>query len=248
MNGYKRKIYYKGQNILVGVGLHDSSAALIPYLTAFDEPFILISTGTWCISLNPFNKTPLTNKELEQDCLCYMEYQGKPVKASRLFAGNEHEQQTKRIAEYFGVKSDFYKTVEYNVDIIKLLKFESTKAGSIKESTILSGDSGFENWDLKRCINFEIAYHQLMIDIIAQQVYSTKLIIQDTSIKMIFVDGGFSRNSLYMNLLAEAFPTVEIYASKVAQASAIGAAQSIHKFWNTKQLPENIINLKKITR
>src|ERR1700744_5004164 len=30
---------------LVGVGLHDSSAALIPYLVNFTEPFVLISTG-----------------------------------------------------------------------------------------------------------------------------------------------------------------------------------------------------------
>ena len=40
----------------VGIGLHDSSAALIPYLVNFTMPFILISTGTWSISMNPFNK------------------------------------------------------------------------------------------------------------------------------------------------------------------------------------------------
>src|ERR1035438_3734879 len=39
----------------VGIGMHDSSAALIPYLLNFTEPFILLSTGTWNISLNPFD-------------------------------------------------------------------------------------------------------------------------------------------------------------------------------------------------
>jgi sugar (pentulose or hexulose) kinase len=34
-----------------GIGLHDSSAAMIPYLQSFQEPFVLISTGTWCISM-----------------------------------------------------------------------------------------------------------------------------------------------------------------------------------------------------
>ncbi len=58
------------KRIPIGVGLHDSSAALIPYLTSFNEPFILLSTGTWCISLNPFNSSPLTEEELKQDCLC----------------------------------------------------------------------------------------------------------------------------------------------------------------------------------
>ena len=42
------------KKIIAGFGLHDSSAALIPYLHFINEPFILISTGTWCISLNPF--------------------------------------------------------------------------------------------------------------------------------------------------------------------------------------------------
>ena len=50
----------------VGIGLHDSSAALIPYLVNFSMPFVLISTGTWCISMNPFSKTALTAEELQQ--------------------------------------------------------------------------------------------------------------------------------------------------------------------------------------
>jgi len=50
--------------LLCGAGLHDSSAALIPYLAGFSEPFVLISTGTWCISFHPFNQSKLTAAEL----------------------------------------------------------------------------------------------------------------------------------------------------------------------------------------
>ncbi|HZX73811.1 MAG TPA: FGGY family carbohydrate kinase, partial [Cyclobacteriaceae bacterium] len=49
-----------GKKLVVGTGLHDSSSALIPYLESFQEPFVLLSTGTWCISLNPFNDESLT--------------------------------------------------------------------------------------------------------------------------------------------------------------------------------------------
>jgi sugar (pentulose or hexulose) kinase len=86
---------FEGKEIKVGTGLHDSSAALIPYLVSFTEPFVLLSTGTWSISLNPFNNTPLTAEELQEDCLCYMDYKSNPIKASRLFAGQQHEDQTK---------------------------------------------------------------------------------------------------------------------------------------------------------
>ena len=48
------------QQLPVGVGLHDSSAALVPYMLSVTEPFTLISTGTWSISLNPFNQDALT--------------------------------------------------------------------------------------------------------------------------------------------------------------------------------------------
>ena len=102
---------YSSGNIPAGAGLHDSSAALIPYLASFQEPFILLSTGTWCISLNPFNHAQLTNNELNQDCLCYLSYEGKPVKASRLFAGYEHEQQVKRLSLHFNKPYDYFTTV-----------------------------------------------------------------------------------------------------------------------------------------
>jgi len=35
-----------GSNCIIGIGIHDSSAALIPYLLSFKETFILISTVT----------------------------------------------------------------------------------------------------------------------------------------------------------------------------------------------------------
>jgi hypothetical protein len=41
---------FMGYPLKVGTGLHDNSAALIPYLGTFQEPFALISTSTWCIS------------------------------------------------------------------------------------------------------------------------------------------------------------------------------------------------------
>lgn len=47
-----------------------------------------------------------------------------------------------------------------------------------------------------------------------------------------------------MNLLAEAFPEMEVYAASMAQASALGAALAIHKNWNPKPIPNDLIDLK----
>ncbi|HRE52885.1 MAG TPA: FGGY family carbohydrate kinase [Flavitalea sp.] len=227
---------------IAGVGLHDSSAALIPYLAGFEEPFVLISTGTWCISLNPFNPSYPNAEELKQDCLCYLTYTGKNVKASRLFAGYEHEQQVKKLADYFHLPPHYYETVAYDRSLAERLgkQFPPIK---MKEGAG-PGVSGFGERTLSSFNNYEEAYHQLMIDIVRQQVVSTKLIMPNDSVKKIFVDGGFSRNALFMHLLSLSFPGIEVYAAGIPQATAIGAALAIHKCWRGNALPDNIIELK----
>ena len=219
---------------LVGVGLHDSSAALIPYLVSFREPFMLISTGTWCITLNPFDETPLTREELEHDCLQYLSYKGIPVKASRIFAGNEHEQQVKRIAEKFDRDPHHYKSLAFDAAMMARLRKK------IQKEEIIS----FSDRDLSAFHSDTEAYHQLMLDIAIQQFHSTRRVMQGLPVKRIFVDGGFSGNSIYMHLLAILFPEMEVFAASVAQATALGAALAIHAAWNTKSLPDDIIELR----
>lgn len=194
----------------IGQGLHDSSAALIPYLRCFEEPFLLISTGTWCISLNPFNDEPLTAEELAQDCLCYLTYEGKPVKAARYFGGHEHEQAVKEMAGRFGVEPDFFQNA------------------SLLESAELMHE-----------------YKRFMHELVKKQTISTRLALGNSPVRRIFVDGGFSKNELYLRLLAEAFPEMEIFSAEIAQATALGAALAIHPAWNPKPLPSNLISLKK---
>jgi len=221
-----------GGNYPIGIGLHDSSAALIPYLVNFTEPFVLISTGTWCISLNPFNQTPLTNEELNSDCLCYMQYQGKPVKASRLFSGFEHEQQVRRIADHFKCDADFFANLNFDPAIINKLQSKHSKG------------INFADRDLSDFDNENEAYHQLVRDLVRAQLSSTQLVLKGTSVKRIFVDGGFSKNSVFMHLLAATFPAMEVFAASMAQASAVGAALVLHPEWNTKPIPNDIIELK----
>jgi sugar (pentulose or hexulose) kinase len=236
---------FPGSNYSVGIGLHDSSAALIPYLVNFHEPFILISTGTWCISLNPFNHTPLTKEELKNDCLCYMSYESKPVKASRLFAGNDHDEQVKRISEHFNQNAARYRTMDFNPSVIAHLQKEKEKLlnKSVQKSKMLQF-SAFAGRDLSVFKNEEEAYHQLMLDIIIEQFRSTNLVLKDSKVRRIFVDGGFSKNAIYMNLLASVFPEMEVFAASMPQATAVGAALAIHNSWNSKLIPNDIIELK----
>jgi sugar (pentulose or hexulose) kinase len=222
----------------VGIGLHDSSAALIPYLVNFTMPFVLISTGTWSISMNPFNKSPLTVEELKNDCLCYLQYLGEPVKASRLHAGLEYERQVKRLADHFNQDIIKYRDIIFDSKLVNKLK--SNREGIIR----LSDGFYFHKRNLSEFKTDIEAYHQLVIDIIGMQFLSTSLVIDGPAVKRIFVDGGFSNNSVFMNLLANAFPEMEVFAGSMAQATSVGAALAIHQEWNSKPIPNDIIRLK----
>jgi L-fuculokinase len=225
---------------MVGVGLHDSSAAMIPYLKSFRDPFVLISTGTWCITMNPFNDAPLTVAELKQDCLCYMSYLGRPVKASRLFAGHDHEQQVRRLADHFQRSPDAAAAVGYDAGCAGALR-----EGRVDSAASPSTASVFGQRDLGEFDGFERAYHCLMMDIMDQQVTSTRLVLHDTGVRRIFVDGGFGKNEVYMHLLAASFPDVEVFAASIPQATAMGAALAIHPHWNKGVLPGEIIEVKR---
>lgn len=232
---------YEGKNYQVGVGLHDSSAALIPYLANFSTPFVLLSTGTWCISLNPFNQDPLTADELKQDCLCYMHFKGKAVKASRIFAGSEHDQQLKRIADHFDRAAYLFKHLKFNAGLFLKLgtKIPENQLPQLAFSTV----SAFGTRDLYLFKTAEEAYHQLIFDLVKQQIYSLRLVL-NSGVKRVFVDGGFGKNAIYMHLLAISIPDIEVYASSVSQATAIGTALSINDVWNTNVIPSDIIELK----
>jgi sugar (pentulose or hexulose) kinase len=231
------------EKVPAGGGLHDSSAALIPYLTFFNEPFVLLSTGTWCISLNPFNHRMLSDHELQEDCLCYLSFEGKPVKASRLFAGSEHEQQVKRLAAHYQTHVDRYKIVNVEFSMLKKFRPGRSSVNSVQQGAMV-GQSRFATRDLGRFNDYDEAYHQLIADIMEQQVRSTNLIVKGSPVTRIFVDGGFGSNSIYMHMLADAFPGIEVYAASVPQASALGAALVLHPHWNNKQLPSDLIELK----
>jgi sugar (pentulose or hexulose) kinase len=227
----------------VGIGLHDSSAALIPYLVCFKDPFVLISTGTWAISLNAFNQIPLTKEELECDCLCYLQYRGTPVKASRLFAGHFHETQVERIAVHFNQSKDRYFTLPFDENVLG--KIDTAFDVANVDTQALLKEPRFATRDLSQFASDVEAYHQLVYDLVVQQYLSTQLVVKGTSVNRLFVDGGFGNNTIYMNVLAAFFPTMEVFASSIPQATAIGAALAIHDAWNGEPFPSHIIDLKR---
>src|SRR5690606_1695493 len=155
-----------GQLVNVGVGIHDRSSALAAYLVRAEEPFLLVSTGTWSITLNPFTEENLSVQDLQNDCLNYLPIHGHPVTPSRLFLGNDLDHQMEKLNQLFGKSPKFYKTVEPDPLIIQQIK-EGAIANTYYPETILKSPfitALFPNnqWEPQSYDSFEEAYHQLV--------------------------------------------------------------------------------------
>lgn len=216
---------FNGQKIRIGTGIHDSSSALLPYIRVDKKPFLLISTGTWSVSLNPFNQQILSNKDLKNDCLNFMQIDGRPVRAARLFLGNEYKVQIKKLQQFFKVDRDAHKKISFNQEIYERLTKNYQKYYSFETlptKSKLSSKSRFEKF-----AGFEEAYHQLMLELVELQIAAAERAIGNTKIYKIYIDGGFADNDLFVKLLSYHFQGVKLRTTKSPLGSALGAAMVV---------------------
>ena len=217
-----------GQTVNVGVGIHDSSSALAAYLARTDEPFILISTGTWSITLNPFTEENLSVSDLQNDCLNNLTIHGKLVKVSRFFLGHEFDHQLKKLNELFGKASDYYKSVAPDEELLRGIK-EGQVQNTFYPETILRSPFIVElfpadQWKPQEYGSFEEAYHQLVWGLTRIQLASLLLAKGNSNINKVFIDGGFVHNELFINLLRHFLKGYSLEFSEVPLGSAYGAA------------------------
>ncbi|MFK7814563.1 MAG: FGGY-family carbohydrate kinase [Maribacter sp.] len=214
---------FNGKKIKIGVGIHDSSAALLTYTRNSRSKFLLVSTGTWSITLNPFSNELLTKQDVTDNCSNYMQITGKPVKSARLFLGAEYSKQVKSLSKQFEVNEDYHKDIKFNLATY----IEVSK----KLEPILVGKT-IETYGIKKktkinYTSFEYAYHHLMIELVTLQIKSIQKAQGENSIEKLYIDGGFSDNDVYIKLLSYFLKNMELYSTDSSFGSALGAAMVI---------------------
>jgi sugar (pentulose or hexulose) kinase len=213
-----------GKKFMVGIGIHDSSASLAPYFSSGNGKFLLLSTGTWCINMNPFNNERLTAEQLDRDCLCYLSITRQPVKSSRFWLGHLHETAAKKISDHFRKPEDHFRKINPDNGLLSAMrsKHNTTKI-FFKQNSFLRDLN--DSVDMYEFASYEEAYHQLMIELCDYTAESVNLILaenDDTS--NIYITGGFSVNKLFIQLIREAYPSKKVWTSEIGNASALGAA------------------------
>ena len=215
-----------GRKITFGIGIHDSSSALLTYLLKGKESFILLSTGTWCINFNPFSSDSFLfdKKQIEAGATAYMKIDGSPVKTSRLFMGEEYRLKVEKLIQYFDQPKFHHHCLEWEEQIMEeALK----KSKNFFHWKYLDNSHAPPQDDLD-FPNFETAYYQLMIELI--DLLKNKIaVICESLPKKIYIDGGFSDNKIFIKILSKQFPHQKIKAKPASFACALGAAQLVTK-------------------
>ena len=234
-------ITIEGKKVKVGIGIHDSSSSLAPYFSGSKGKFLLISTGTWCINMNPFNAELLTTGQLDRDCLCYLSISRQPVKSSRLFLGHLHETAVNQLNAHFKTDTGYYKNIKPDRQLIESCRQKWGRNRFFFEDLPYSRELKTK-CDFYTFTTFEEAYHQLMIELSGLAVEAIDLVLPaDDDIENIYITGGFSGNILFRILISEAFPIKSVYTSEISNATALGAALVLLKVLDPERKP--ILNL-----
>ncbi|RUA07860.1 MAG: carbohydrate kinase [Flavobacteriia bacterium] len=217
------------ERIAIGSGLHDSSSSLIPLLQEYTgSEFILLSTGTWILSMNPFSKEKLTQSQLEQNCLCFLTPEKQQVKSSMQFLGHVHEVNEKKISEFFNEKESRFFTMELNKELCEKVIDRSEK---IFFPNGIPQDFMADLQQINRFKNYKQAYAQLMYEISRLVFEGIELILdKDHNLKDIYISGGFSKNEYFRYYLGQLLPEVQVKISKISNESALGAALLMKKY------------------
>src|SRR5690606_23249969 len=118
---------------------------------------------------------------------------------------------------------DYHKTIHFDqdvyFDIVKdfehLFKWDSLSVSNMPAETQIPYD------------RFEHAYHHLMIELVLLQVESIKAAAGKHPVEKLYIDGGFSDNDVYIELLSHYLRDMELLTAKSSLGSALGAAMVI---------------------
>ena len=231
------------RNCVVTAGIHDSNSSLLPHILTNDKPFILNSTGTWCVLMSRSGDGKIENNELGKTIFYNVDAFNKPVKTAIFMGGREYEVYSKLIEDVHSrtglpeydqevydkilQKNEFFfiPSVEVGVGI-----FPDSKPRVIRDGVEYSLADLLKSSALCSEVfsNYEESFAALNLSLVAQTAFGIEYLSGVKADKLsgmqILIEGGFRKNIPYCRLLAELYDQCEVVTTNLEEATAIGAA------------------------
>ncbi len=240
----------------VTVGIHDSNSSLLPHFAANGETgFMLNSTGTWCVIMNPVREYGFKKDELGKVVFFNRSAFGSPVKTAIFLGGKEFESWN-NLAAAAGIERPDFDPARYDAVLAKADVFilPEIVAGSGQfpgsRPCLIEGGTRYEYDDIVAgravppCMkDAERFFVALTSSLVIQTLVALERAGIDPS-KKVFTEGGFRKNRAYTALLSQALPDNSCYLTDIAEATALGAALAARMATSGLSLSEAAGNLK----
>jgi sugar (pentulose or hexulose) kinase len=220
--------------IPVGVGLHDSNAALLPYLidSQREDDFALLSTGTWCVGMHAVPTPTYAVHEIGSKIIFNVDALGGWQKVSFLMGGQDYALYHELIGGDHINEADPAEIDHLLANTDGILPGASASLFPGCAGDAFAGD---QQWSLEQLRSGDQpswwsdsrnAHHLLNISLALQAAYA----LQCTDINAttaIYVEGGFRHNGVFLNVLAAQLAPRPVYCTDIGQASALGAGIAV---------------------
>jgi sugar (pentulose or hexulose) kinase len=228
------------KDVIVTAGIHDSNSSLLPHFAKRGkEGFMLNSTGTWCVIMNPVSKYGFEKDELGKVVFFNQSAFRTPVKTAIFLGGQEFEAWTKLAMSVNG-RQDFppFDPALYerffaaaNVFVLPELvagsgQFPGSKPCVVEDGVVY----GYEKIVSRESVppsfmRYETAFAAINASIAIQTLVALGRAGLDDSIT-VCTEGGFRRNAAYTALLSSALPRNKCLLTDMTEATALGAAMT----------------------
>lgn len=229
---------------IVTMGIHDSNASLLPYLSkGYGTEFVINSTGTWCVLMHPQKKYGFADDELGKVVFFNRSAYNEPVKTAIFLGGKEYEVWTGAIAAA-SARSAATDTASDGVSDVALYNSILRGCAEFILPEIVPGSGQFPGSRARAVEATNVyAYDAIEKGISAPEfladsarasavlnlslVFQTIVALQRTGLlpgQRIYTEGGFRNNAAYNALLATALPDNPVYLTDMSEATSFGAA------------------------
>lgn len=224
---------------IVTAGVHDSNASMLPYLVSMKEPFLLNSTGTWCVIMNEKEEVEFDEDELGKVVFYNMNAFWKPVKTAIFMGGIEFEhyanifQRIHNRTDYPQFDEDLFQEI---IDQNELFILPSVAKGigqfPDSEARLIEGDKVYPLSEIDQSQNFPVffkSYEKAFVVLNLSLAVQTKVSFDRAGMLSgmdVFTEGGFSKNDSYNTLMTSFYPDSNFYLTNLKEASAFGAAMT----------------------
>jgi sugar (pentulose or hexulose) kinase len=222
-------------DVVVTMGIHDSNASLLPFLIKERENFMLVSTGSMCVVMNPSGGSVMREDELGEMVYFNLSAFGEPVKTALFVAGLEFDLYMGLLEGSHGRRdhpelnpgmlTDILGSCDEFVlpAVVPFGMYMHSPGRLIQAGRVYPLGDVFAGKSPEFLNNYERAYAVLILSM----ALHTRKAMQRAGMspgKTVFIEGGFSHNALYAQLIAALFPESPVMLTDLNEATALGAA------------------------